>query len=65
MTIQSIALSGIQDGGAQMSVEMKPNVVRDYADDMADGVIFPPVVVYHDGTDYPTQLDHYHAWQRR
>ncbi len=38
-----IALSDIQDGGAQMRVEMKPNVVR----------------------DYPTQLDHYHAWQRR
>ncbi len=47
-----IALSDIQNGGAQMRVEMKPNVVRDYADDMADGVIFPPVVVYHDGTDY-------------
>ncbi len=47
-----IALSDIQDGGAQIRVEMKPNVVRDYADDMADGVIFPPVVVYHDGTDY-------------
>ncbi len=47
-----IALSDIQDGGAQMRVEMKPDVVRDYADDMADGVTFPPVVVYHDGTDY-------------
>ncbi len=47
-----IALSDIQDGGAQMRVEMKPNVVRDYADEMAAGVIFPPVVVYHDGTDY-------------
>ena len=29
MTIQSIALSDIGDGGAQMRVEMKPNVVRD------------------------------------
>ncbi len=47
-----IALSDIQDGGAQMRVEMKPDVVRDYADAMADGVIFPPVVVYHDGTCY-------------
>ena len=47
-----IALSDIQDGGAQMRVEMKPDVVREYADDMADGAIFPPVIVYFDGTDY-------------
>ncbi len=44
MTIQSIALSDIQDDGTtQMRVEMDPSTVR----------------------DYPTQLDHYHAWQRR
>ena len=47
-----ISLSDIQDGGAQMRVEMKPDVVLDYADDMAAGAIFPPVIVYHDGTDY-------------
>ncbi len=53
MTVpQSIAISDIQDGGAQMRVEMKPDVVRDYADDMAAGATFPPVVVYHDGTGY-------------
>ena len=52
MTIQSIPLADIADGGAQMRVEMKPNVVRDYAEDMANGAIFPPVLVYHDGTDY-------------
>ncbi len=52
MTVQSIALSDIQDGGAQMRVEMKPDVVRDYADAMAAGEILPPVVVYHDGIDY-------------
>ncbi|MCZ6859083.1 MAG: ParB/RepB/Spo0J family partition protein, partial [Alphaproteobacteria bacterium] len=39
-------------GGAQMRVEMKPDVVRDYADDMAAGAVFPPVIVYHNGTDY-------------
>ncbi len=37
---------------AQMRVEMKPDVVREYADDMAAGATFPPVVVYHDGTGY-------------
>ncbi len=47
-----IALSDIQDGGAEMRVEMKPDVVREYADEMAAGAIFPPVVVYHDGTEY-------------
>ncbi len=49
---RSIALSDIQDGGAQMRVEMKPDVVREYADDMAAGAAFPPVVVYFDGTEY-------------
>ncbi len=52
MTIQSIALCDIQDGGAQMRVEMDPIAVRDYADEMAAGAAFPPVVVYHDGTGY-------------
>ncbi len=52
MTVQSIALSDIQDGGAQMRVEMKPDIVREYADEMAAGAIFPAVVVYYDGTDY-------------
>ncbi len=47
-----IALSDIQDGGAQMRVEMKPDVVREYADDMAAGATFEPVVVYHDGSIY-------------
>ncbi len=47
-----ITLSDIQDGGAQMRVEMKPDVVREYADEMAAGAIFPPVVVYHDGSSY-------------
>ncbi len=47
-----IALSDIQDGGAQMRVEMKPDVVLDYTEDMAAGATFPPVIVYFDGTDY-------------
>ncbi len=47
-----IALSDIQDDGAQMRVEMKPDVVRECADDMAGGAVFPPVVVYYDGSIY-------------
>ena len=34
-TARSIPIAEIGDGGAQMRVEMKPDVVRDYADDMA------------------------------
>ncbi len=52
MAVQSIALCDIGDGGAQMRVEMNPDVVREYADDMAAGAILPPVVVYYDGTNY-------------
>ncbi len=53
MTVpQSIAISDIQDGGAQMRVEMKPDVVLDYAEDMAAGATFPPVEVYYDGSIY-------------
>ncbi len=51
-TIRSVPLADIQDGGAQMRVEMKPDTVREYADDMAAGAVLPPVVVYHDGTNY-------------
>ena len=47
-----IALSDIQDGGAQMRVEMKPDIVREYADDMAAGAVFPLVEVYYDGSIY-------------
>ncbi len=49
---RSIALCDIADGGAQMRIEMDPSTVREYADEMAAGTAFPPVVVYHDGTDY-------------
>jgi hypothetical protein len=52
MSATSIRLSEIKDGGAQMRVEIKPEIVRDYADDMLDGAVFPPVILYHDGTDY-------------
>ena len=51
-TSRSIPITDIGDGGAQMRVEMKPDVVREYADEMAAGALFPAVVVYYDGTDY-------------
>jgi hypothetical protein len=49
---ESIPLSSIKDSGAQMRVEMRDETVNDYASDMLNGVVFPPVVVFHDGNDY-------------
>ena len=51
-TCQAIPIAVVGDGGAQMRVEMKPDVVLDYAEDMAAGAIFPPGIVYFDGTKY-------------
>jgi ParB-like nuclease domain len=48
----AIPLASIKDGGAQMRVEMRPETVADYAADMLDGAVFPPIVLYHDGADY-------------
>ncbi len=54
MTIQSIALSDIQDDGTtQMRVAgIDPSVVADYADAMEAGAVFPPIIVYHDSEQY-------------
>ena len=49
--VESIPLDRIKDGGAQMRVEMRPETVNDYAADMLDGAVFPPVIVFDDGTD--------------
>ena len=48
----AIELAHINDGGAQMRVEMQPETVDEYATEMLNGASFPPVIVYHDGTDY-------------
>ena len=44
-----IALGDIKDAGAQMRVDMRPEIVAEYADEMLAGTIFPPVVLYQDG----------------
>jgi hypothetical protein len=46
-----IPLTSIKDSGAQMRVEMRPETVSDYANDMLDGAVFPPVILFDDGTD--------------
>jgi hypothetical protein len=52
MTARAIPLALIKDGGAQMRVEMHPETVADYAEDMLAGAVFPPIVVYYDGSDH-------------
>ena len=47
-----ISLSRIKDPGAQMRVEMRAETVNDYAEAMLNDADFPPVILYHDGTDY-------------
>jgi hypothetical protein len=42
----------IKDPGAQMRVEMRAETVNDYAEAMLNNADFPPVILYHDGTDY-------------
>jgi hypothetical protein len=50
--MSDLLLSNIKDGGAQMRIMMSSETVHDYAEDMINGAIFPPVVVFFDGTDY-------------
>ena len=41
-----------RDGGTQPRVHISEDVVRRYAEDMAAGAAFPPVVAFYDGVDY-------------
>jgi hypothetical protein len=52
MSITSIFVSSIKDGGAQMRVEMRPESVNEYAEEMLNGAVFPPIIVFRDGADY-------------
>ncbi len=63
-----ISLSDIKDAGAQMRVEMKPDVVREYAEDVpaARPANEPDNFVLFDSKrDYLNQIDAYREWQRR
>ncbi len=50
--VQVLEIDLIQDGGAQMRVEMSEQTIADYAEEMATGTVFPPVIVYYDGEVY-------------
>lgn len=41
-----------QDGGTQARAEIDAATVHSYASSMDDGVAFPAIVVFYDGTDY-------------
>lgn len=40
------------DGGTQPRKEINYNVVKDYAEAMREGTVFPPVTVFYDGAEY-------------
>lgn len=51
--LQKIKLSLIrQDGGTQAREKMNPEAIKEYSASMLDGVEFPPVVLFHDGSTY-------------
>jgi hypothetical protein len=39
------------DGGTQPRLELDQDVVKDFAEKMRDGAVFPPVVVFNDGSE--------------
>lgn len=39
------------DGGTQPRLELDQDVVKDFAEKMRDGAVFPPIVVFNDGSD--------------
>lgn len=40
------------DGGTQSRISLNQDVVNEYAELMQEGIKFPPLEVYHDGSDY-------------
>lgn len=40
------------DGGTQARLKLDQDIVKDYAEHMREGSVFPPLVVYYDGSEY-------------
>ena len=53
MSVTTLALDTIAvDAGTQVWSAINDDVVADYAERLAEGVTFPPVVVFHDGSQF-------------
>lgn len=51
--VQNLKLAQIRtDGGTQPRTALNEATVADYAEAITDGAKFPPVTVFHDGSDY-------------
>ena len=51
--VENISIASVRvDGGTQMRVGISQATVDDYAEHLSEGVEFPPVVVFYDGSDY-------------
>ena len=51
--MKKIDISAIRtDGGTQARLKLDYDVVKEYAECMKDGEKFPPVTVFHDGSEY-------------
>ena len=49
------------DGGTQTRARIQDDIIVEYAQDMKAGAAFPPLIVFHDGTDYWLG-DGFHRW---
>jgi len=49
--IKDVLISAIRMDGNTQSRALDQETVTQYAEAMADGTIFPPIIVFHDGTD--------------
>src|SRR5262245_22659396 len=64
-TLETLPLDRARlDGGTQGRVKIDETTVAEYAEALAEGAKFPPLVVYFDGTDY-WLADGFHRWLAR
>lgn len=60
--IQTLAIAAIRiDGDTQARVELDSKYVRELMDDLEKGSNVPPLLVFHDGSDY-WLADGFHRW---
>lgn len=51
--MKQIKITSIRiDGGTQARLKLNQDVVKEYSEHMKDGDKFPPIIVFHDGSEY-------------